>query len=76
MTTIAATATSHYAHSHAVGALSGPALAHGFQVAFYTLIGLALAGRGARRGVRRAQADERLRRRSRPTSQAALEPAA
>jgi len=44
VTTIAATATSHYAQSHAVGAFSGPALTHGFQVAFYTLIGLALVG--------------------------------
>ena len=44
MTTIAATASSHYAHSHAVLAFSGPALAHGFQVAFYTLAGVALAG--------------------------------
>ena len=44
VTTIAATATSHYAHSHAVPAVSGPALTHGFQVAFYTLVGLALAG--------------------------------
>jgi EmrB/QacA subfamily drug resistance transporter len=44
VTTIAATATGHYAHSHAVLAASGPALTHGFQVAFYTLIGLALAG--------------------------------
>ncbi len=44
MTTIAATATANYAHSHAVLASSGPALTHGFQVAFYTLAGLALAG--------------------------------
>jgi EmrB/QacA subfamily drug resistance transporter len=44
MTTIAATATSHYAHSHAVAAVSGPALTHGFQIAFYTLAGLALVG--------------------------------
>jgi EmrB/QacA subfamily drug resistance transporter len=44
VTTIAATATSHYAHSHAVLAASGPALSHGFQVAFYALVGLALAG--------------------------------
>jgi hypothetical protein len=44
VTTIAATATSHYAESHAVLAVSGPALTHGFQVAFYTLAGLALAG--------------------------------
>jgi MFS family permease len=44
VTTIAATATSHYAHSHAVLAFSGPALAHGFQVAFYTLAGVALVG--------------------------------
>jgi MFS family permease len=44
VTTIAATATSTYAHSHAVLASSGPALTHGFQVAFYLLAGLALAG--------------------------------
>jgi EmrB/QacA subfamily drug resistance transporter len=44
MTTIAATASSHYAHGHAVAAASGPALAHGFQLAFYTLSGLAVAG--------------------------------
>ena len=44
VTTIAATATSHYADSHAVLAVSGPALTHGFQVAFYTLAGLALVG--------------------------------
>ena len=44
MTTIAATATSHYADGHGVLAFSGPALTHGFQVAFYTLAGAALAG--------------------------------
>jgi EmrB/QacA subfamily drug resistance transporter len=44
MTTIAATATSHYAQSHATPAFSGPALTHGFHVAFYALIGVALAG--------------------------------
>ena len=44
VTTIAATATSHYADSHAVLAFSGPALTHGFQVAFYALTGVALAG--------------------------------
>jgi len=44
VTTIVATATSHYAESHAVLASSGPALAHGFQVAFYALAGVALAG--------------------------------
>jgi EmrB/QacA subfamily drug resistance transporter len=44
VTTIAATATSHYADSHALPAVSSPALAHGFQVAFYTLVGLALTG--------------------------------
>jgi hypothetical protein len=44
VTTIAATATSHYAHSHAVSAVAGPALTHGFQVAFYALAGVALAG--------------------------------
>src|SRR6478736_4259720 len=37
MTTIAATATTNYADSHAVGAFSGSALAHGFEIAFYTL---------------------------------------
>src|SRR5580765_1074075 len=44
VTAIAATATSHYGQSHAVLASSGPALAHGFQVAFYALAGVALAG--------------------------------
>ena len=44
VTTIAATATTSYAHGHAVAAASSPALTHGFQVAFFTLIGLALAG--------------------------------
>jgi sugar phosphate permease len=44
VTTIAATATSNYAHGHVVPAFSGPALTHGFQVAFYTLAGVALAG--------------------------------
>lgn len=44
VTTIAATATSRYVESHGVGAFSGPALAHGFQIAFYALVGLALAG--------------------------------
>jgi len=44
VTTIAATASTDYAHSHAVPAFSGPALAHGFQVAFYALIGVALVG--------------------------------
>jgi MFS family permease len=44
VTTIAATATSHYAHSHEALAFSGPALAHGFHVAFYTLAGIGLAG--------------------------------
>jgi MFS family permease len=44
VTTIAATATSHYARSHAVPAFGSPALTHGFQVAFYTLAGLALVG--------------------------------
>jgi EmrB/QacA subfamily drug resistance transporter len=44
VTTIAATATSHYADGNGVSAFSGPALAHGFQVAFYALVGLALVG--------------------------------
>jgi EmrB/QacA subfamily drug resistance transporter len=44
VTTIAATAAGGYADGHAVSAVSGPALTHGFQVAFYALAGLALAG--------------------------------
>jgi EmrB/QacA subfamily drug resistance transporter len=44
LTTIAATASSHYAASHAVSAFSAPALTHGFQVGFYTLTGVALVG--------------------------------
>jgi EmrB/QacA subfamily drug resistance transporter len=43
VTTIAATATSHYVRSHAA-ADQGAALTHGFQVAFYVLIGLSLLG--------------------------------
>jgi EmrB/QacA subfamily drug resistance transporter len=44
MTTIAASASSHYASSHAMPASSAPALTHGFQVAFYALTGVALVG--------------------------------
>jgi hypothetical protein len=44
LTTIAATASSHYASSHAVPAVSASALTHGFQVGFYALIGVALVG--------------------------------
>jgi EmrB/QacA subfamily drug resistance transporter len=44
VTTIAATATDRYASSHGVVAFSGPALTYGFQIAFYVLIGVALAG--------------------------------
>jgi EmrB/QacA subfamily drug resistance transporter len=44
VTTIASTATSHYADSHAMLAAGGPALTHGFQAAFYVLIGVALVG--------------------------------
>ena len=44
VTTIAATASSHYAHDHAVPAFGAPALTHGFQVAFYALVGIALVG--------------------------------
>ncbi len=44
VTTIASTAAGHYADTHAVLASSGPALTHGFQAAFYALIGLALMG--------------------------------
>jgi EmrB/QacA subfamily drug resistance transporter len=43
VTTIAATASSHYASDHAVSAFSGAALTHGFQIAFYALTGLSLA---------------------------------
>jgi EmrB/QacA subfamily drug resistance transporter len=42
--TVATSATASYAHSHAALAASGAALTHGFQVAFYVLIGLSLAG--------------------------------
>ena len=44
VTTIASTAAGNYAHSHAVLASGGPALTHGFQAAFYALIGVALVG--------------------------------
>lgn len=44
VTTIAASATSRYAYSHAVLVGSAPALAHGFQVSFDVLVGLALVG--------------------------------
>jgi hypothetical protein len=45
VSTIAATASRSYAGSHAGdAALSPPALTHGFQVAFYALLGLALLG--------------------------------
>ena len=44
ITTIAATASSHYASGHGMPAFSAPALTHGFQVAFYALIGVALVG--------------------------------
>jgi MFS family permease len=44
VTTIAASVTSGYANNHHVLAVSGPALTHGFQVGFYVLMGLALAG--------------------------------
>jgi EmrB/QacA subfamily drug resistance transporter len=44
VTTIAATASSHYAHAHAVPTFSNAALTCGFQIAFYSLAGLALAG--------------------------------
>jgi MFS family permease len=44
-TTIATTFTNHYVHSH-VGAtpFSGPALVHGFQIAFYVLAATAAVG--------------------------------
>jgi EmrB/QacA subfamily drug resistance transporter len=44
-TTIATTFTSHYVHSHAgATAFSGPALTHGFEIAFYALAGTAAVG--------------------------------
>jgi EmrB/QacA subfamily drug resistance transporter len=44
-TTIATTFTSHYVNAHpGVGALSGAALTHGFQITFYVLAGIAVAG--------------------------------
>jgi EmrB/QacA subfamily drug resistance transporter len=43
--TIAATYTSQYVDAHpAAGAFSGPALTHGFEIAFYVLAALALLG--------------------------------
>ena len=46
-TTIATTYTSHYVSAHTgVGSLSPAALTHGFQIAFYVLAGIALAGAG------------------------------
>ncbi len=44
VSTIAATATSNYAHSHALPGAGGAALTHGFQAGFYALIGLELVG--------------------------------
>jgi EmrB/QacA subfamily drug resistance transporter len=44
VTTIASTAAGRFADSHAVLASSDPALTHGFQAAFYALIGVGLAG--------------------------------
>ena len=44
-TTIATSFTSRYVDAHAgSNAFSGPALTHGFQIAFYVLAGLAAAG--------------------------------
>src|SRR2546425_1384488 len=43
--TIATTVTGHYVHAHAgTTALSGAALTHGFQAAFYVLAGIAVLG--------------------------------
>ena len=44
VTTIAASVTHSYARSHAVLAVSGPALNHGFQVGFYLLAALSIVG--------------------------------
>jgi EmrB/QacA subfamily drug resistance transporter len=44
-TTIATTFTTHYVDAHSgVSAFSGPALTHGFEIAFYVLAAIALAG--------------------------------
>jgi EmrB/QacA subfamily drug resistance transporter len=44
-TTVATTFTAHYVNGHSgVSAFSGPALTHGFEVAFYVLAALALTG--------------------------------
>ena len=44
-TTIATTFTNHYVNSHpGVNALSGSALTHGFQITFYVLAAIAVAG--------------------------------
>jgi MFS family permease len=44
-TTIATTFSTHYVHAHpGVSALSGSALAHGFQITFYVLAAIAAAG--------------------------------
>jgi EmrB/QacA subfamily drug resistance transporter len=42
--TVAAGATARYEHGHLAEATRGVALTHGFQVAFYVLVGLSLAG--------------------------------
>jgi EmrB/QacA subfamily drug resistance transporter len=43
-TTIATTYTAHYVSAHSVSAASGPALTHGFTVAFYVLAAIAAIG--------------------------------
>jgi EmrB/QacA subfamily drug resistance transporter len=43
-TTIATTYTAHYVSAHAVAASSGPALTHGFTIAFYVLAAIAAIG--------------------------------
>ncbi len=44
-TTIATTFTSHYVHAHpGLGAFSGAALTHGFEITFYVLAGVAALG--------------------------------
>jgi hypothetical protein len=44
-TTIATTFTNHYVHSHVrTTAVSGPALTHGFQIAYYVLAGTGAVG--------------------------------
>ena len=73
VTTIAATATSNYARSHAVGAFSGPALTHGFQIALLRADRPRARRSGDRRRLHRVQAAGSSRQREPVDVAAALE---